>query len=774
MSQVLTFRDFNNYYDDDYYRYWNRNRAIPSAWTIINSRAKAGGPEDFKNSMLDWLNKAIDSLLEWREPITRVQRMNRQLYKGRHYMSQEEFSRLPYNRNKRYSKNHSKIVVNYLRQITEDDVSDMCSYEPNLAVSPANNEEQDKVAARENKQVIDYYFYEERINLLFQTLHRRKNIDGESFMFLLWDRHKGPYHPSYIKLRELRERMGYDVDAPIPLIDEATGRPLLGTDGEELFVSEALRVGDLTFENEYSERVLYPYPDSCLWPPPWIIRLEWVDIDDIRATWPDLADRIKQDGMFRRFATYNGRALTEKVCKRTFYYPPDRYVDKGYYCISTESCFLEGGDYPFNHNLLPCIRATDIDVPNEMTGMSKYQDLASLQYALNNSTSMILQNQALLAYPKIQVPRAARVKYQELDDDRGIYEYSGPEGPKVVAMNSTADDTWKWREAMRDELKTLSASYVAGRDGTPEGITANVALRFIDEQQRKLKKTAIDKHSDNVVQLGRLILGTLGTYRDPSDMALIKVLGKNKERYLKYFDTANLGRAYEVRLAKTSGLPNTPAAKTQTVLDISSAFPDMWSHDEVLEYLDIQRPEQLIESATVARQAAESEVEDIMQGLTNVPPPQPYHEIIPRYKVYSKACQSRSFDESAPEIKQRMISQILALEYLISQKMNNPAFAQLILTGFPNYPMFFVQPTMIAPNTMNSPDMAMAAGMQPALPAPVGDASAAPIGGVTPQAAAPGAPNPGPMPQITRASPLPGQDKPPGQDIPSQSPGQLP
>ncbi len=762
----ISFRDFSSYQDEDDYRYWNRNRAIPAMWVVINSKKKLGGPGEFENAMLAQCNKAIDALLEWREPITRVQRMNVQLYKGRHYMSQDEFSRLPYNRNKKYSKNNAKTVVNYLRQITEDDVADMCSYEPNLAVSPSNNEEKDKVAAKENKQVIDHYFYEEKINLKFQTLHRRRNIHGESFIFVDWNSDKGDYHPSYIKLRELRERMGYDPDTAVPLIDEESGQPIIGTDGEELFISDPVRVGDLQFDCEYSERVLYPHPESCLWEDvPWLFRLEWIDIDEVKARWPKAANLLKADGLFRRFLMYNGHNLTEKICVRTLYHPPSRFLDKGYYCKTTEAVFLEGGDYPYNHRFLPCIRATDIDVPGELTGMSKYQDLASLQYALNNSTSMILQNQSLLAYPKVQVPRAARVQYKELDDDRGIYEYSGPEGPKVVAMNSTAEDTWRWRDAMRDELKTLSASYVAGRDGTPEGITANVALRFIDEQQRKLKKSSLDKHSDNVVQLGRLILATLGTYRDPSDMALIKIIGKNNERYLKYFDTANLGRAYEVKLAKTSGLPNTPAAKTQTVLDISSSYPDMWSHDEVLEYLDIQRPEKLIESATVSRQAAESEVEDILQGLTNVPPPQPYHDLVPRYRVYSKACQGRNFDEAAPEVKQRMTNQIMALEYLMSLKIQkNPALAQLIMTGFPMFPMFFTQPQMMVPNTMNSPDMAMAAGMPPP----------GALGGVNPAAAGPDAPMPPGSPQITPTQPLPTQTPPMPQDVPEAPGGQLP
>lgn len=749
MTYFQSFRDLAAYSDGDAQSYRSRSAYRP-AWAVINDKTY-GGPVERKNAIHKWKNDIISQLLEWKEPITRVQRMNSLLYMGRHYLWQEPWVNLPFQRNRRYDKNYAKIVLNYIGQAVDLHVSSMCAYEPNLTVIPSNDEESDRVAARNNKQVLDYYAYEENDKVNFQHFHRRKKVHGETFGFVLWDEDAGDYHPKYKELRRIRQEMGEDPDAPIPLIDPETGTEITGDDGEPLFITQQVKTGDIKLNWEYSERVLYPTPESALWADvPYVIRLHWMPVDEVKARWPNSAAEIQTDGMYRRYMGPR-RSLENKVCVRYFYHPPDRFMDRGYYCVSTEHATLEGGDYPFNHDLLPCIRGTDIDLDYEVTGMSFIQWIASLNYALNDSTSMILQNQSLFAYPKYQVPRGAKIKATDLGDDRGIYEYSGPKGAELMAPNSTPADTWRWRDMLRSEFQTLSGIFPQSRGEPPKGITANVALRMLDEEERKSMKPAIDKHGANVELLGTLRLATLATYRDPTDGMLIKILGKNNERYLKYFDVSNLTKKWEVKLIRSSGLPDSPAARTQTVLDLADRFQGMWSFDEILEYLDIARPEKLVESATVSRQAAESEVEDIMSGLT-VPPPQPFHDILPRYRVYEKAVQSRAFTEADPVIQQAMLNHIIAAEYLIQLKMQNPAFAQKVLMEHPNFPMYFpqlqppLQPMMLAEPMMNP------------------GAGAPGLGGLPPQA-------PG-MPVMPGPGNVPAETIPPAQDVPA--PGALP
>lgn len=744
----MSFRDLDAY-GDDWSGAWRAASAMPSFWSVVN-RKDYGGPHEKIAALLKWKNEALIQLAEWREPITRVQRVNDQLYKGRHYFSQEEFSNLPYNKNRKYSKNNAKLVCNHMWNVTENHVSDMSGYEPNLTVTPNNNEEADKNAARMNKECLDYYFYEHNLKVAWQVFHRRKKVHGEAFYFVLWNKDAGEMHPKYRELRRIRSEMGQDPDMTVPLMDPETGLQIFGEDGNPLFITPTMKTGDISLEQDYSSRVYYPHPPSGLWSDvPYLIRLVWMDIDDVRAAWPHASEDIKPDGILNRYVQLNKKTLHQQICVRYMYHKPTRNLPRGYYCISTEHAMLEGGDYPFNHNHLPCIRGTDIDVPGELTGMSFYQNLVTLQYAINNSTSMILQNQALFAYPKYVSPRGAKVKPVALGDDREIYEYSGPRPPELVANNSTPPDTWRWRDAMRDEFKTLSQVFSTSQGQPPGGITANVALRMIDEQERKLHKPAIDKHGRDVELFGTLLLATLGTYRDPSDGMLIKVLGKNNERLLRFFDVSNFGRSYEVKLARSSGLPESPAAKTQTVFDMADRWPQMWESDEVLEMLDIARPEKLIDSATVSRKSAESEVEDILAGM-DVPPPQPYHDILPRYRVYEKAMQSRAFDEADPVRKQKLLNHVMTAEYLIWKRISNPVVQAYMAEKHPCFPIAFVLPKP-GPAPMMLPVAPPMGPLDPTTGAPM-------LGGIPPEMAMDGAsmmPGAAPLAQNSVPSPDP-------------------
>lgn len=741
-----SFRDIDAYGDS---AEWGRKLAFQAFWAVALDKTY-GGPVEKSDALLKWTNETLAQLLQWREGITRVQRMNSQLYKGRHYLSQGLDPAIPYLKNRQnYDKNHAKIVLNYVGQAVDQHVAEMAGYEPSLICVPSNDEEEDRVAARTGKNCLDHYNYTFNLKTAFSTFHRRKKVHGETFAFMLWDESAGDYHPKYKEWLRIRREMGLGEDTAVPLTDPNTGEQILGTDGKPLFIQQAVRVGDLSLKFELSERVLYPCPDSYLWDDvPWVIRMVPTDVDEVKYRWPHVADLIKEDGLVNKYMYPMPRSLTSKVWVRYLYHKPTRFLPDGYYMATTETAVLEVEPRNIaNHELLPCIRGTDVDVDFDVTAMSFIQNLTSLQHGINNSTSMILQNQALFAYPKYVSPRGAKVKYAELGNDRGIYEYSGPQAPEIMAANSTPPDTWRFADLMQNHFKTLSGIFPTSQGTPPQGITANVALRMLDEQERKFRKPAIDKHATNVQTLGRLILATLGTYRQPDDGALISILGKNNERYMRYFDTGHLGFPTQVHLLKSGGLPDSPAAKTQTVLDITERFPELWSGDEVLEYLDIARPEKLIQSATVARQSAESEMEDLLAGQM-VPPPESYHDLLPRYRVYEKTVQSRGFDEADPFIKQRVFTHIMTAEYLITLKMQlNMTFANEVLVKHPNFPMFFPgAPTPLEPFMLAQPPM------------PMGGPGADPLGGMPLMLAGPEGqtvpqegpvPTPGPTPTPT-------------------------
>lgn len=753
MTGPLSFRDLSQEYSN--IGAYNPNGAkFPAFWTVIQAQKNyADNVEGWHQMLLKYLNETIAVLLDYKRPQTEVQRLNTQLYKGKHWIHQNITSALVAERNKRLRLSRDGlIVVNYLGQVADNYTAEMAGYEPSLVVRPKNNEEQDKVSARMLKEALDHYFYYLDVKNNFLPFHLRTVVHGEAFKFVGWNPNAGDILPAYKELREIKMQLGIDPDMVVPLINPETGQQELNVDNEPIFLSQTIKQGDIIITDEYAERVLYPNTPSGEWKDvPYLHRLILMEVDEVKARWPKYADKIKGDSMYKDYLSIGGQLLGDYIIVRYTYHKPTEFLENGFTCYSTEHCILQSGPKEFNHDELPCIRSVDIQVPYETAGMSRFQNLATLNHAMNASTTSIVRNQQQFGMPKYAVPRGAKVRLVELGDDRTIYEYSGNIKPEILAQNSTPSDTWRLKEAMRDEFKTLSMLEGPQAATAPQGITANVALRMLEEQYRKLKKPSIDRHAGNVQQLGKLILATLGTYRDPSDGALIEVLGKNNQRALRYFDAASLSKPYTVELLKSSGLPDSPAAKTQLVMDLADRFEGMFTNDEVLEYLDIARPEQLVDIGTIARQSAEGEVEEILAGMP-VMPPQLYHDILPRYRVFEKAVQSRNFDEADPMVRQNMLNHIMAMEYIISMKaQSNPIFAQMVMEKHPNFPMTF--PSQAA-------SMANPVQLQLAEPPPM---MSAPIGGIPPEMAGPE----GEMPPEAQAAPM-GQNAPIGQNEPLQ------
>ena len=55
------------------------------------------------------------------------------------------------------------------------------------------------------------------------------------------------------------------------------------------------------------------------------------------------------------------------------YHKKTKHCPKGYYVKFTKDAILEMSDLPFNHGQLPFVRITDMDIPEQLNGVSQYE-----------------------------------------------------------------------------------------------------------------------------------------------------------------------------------------------------------------------------------------------------------------------------------------------------------------------------------------------------------------------------------------------------------------
>ena len=600
-----------------------------------------------EKEMLDWLVNNLNSLEK--NSVSRVQnyKNNLAVYKGIQYKSQDARSGISrYDEITPLSKS-PRLVTNHLFDLTESKVAQINQIKPAVAVIPSTTEYQDKIAAKSVEALIQHLWYINNIEDLLLRIHRQKYIFGEAFLFILWDQAKGDMTPSGLSNGDI----SYELDAP-------------------------WRV-HLQKKNSFSE-VEFLY------------RSKVMNIEDLKKKYPRKTGRLSNEksSIFDP-DTFDNRRLNEnEVLVHCFYHKKTEFMPEGFYCEFTGSTILVSGALPYNHGQLPVLRISDIDVPDTLHGMSFYEVVKPLQMVHNNLTSMAAKNIFLCAHPKWMMPRGA-AKIDQLGNDTTIVQYQGGVPPTLVQSNPTPREVYEFRDRLKLEMEQISAVHGVSRGQPPAGITAAVALQFLNEQEMERISADVVKHNNFIKELARMTISVASEYYDPKDQRMLRIVGKDNKYMLKYFDNANLTKDYDIRIQNSTALPQSKAARLERILEVMRTKPQLLSDERWVDLLEFGQDDKMTSIITDALRAAESENESLLAGEP-VLDPQEWEDLIVHWQVHVKEMQKRSFKEDVPaEIQASFIEHVKATEYLMAEKASENTLFEAQLAQLAQFPLFY-------------------------------------------------------------------------------------
>lgn len=659
--------------------------------------------DDPKNekAIIDWLHGELSWLQDDRRDRDRKTQRNLALYKGIQYQSQE--ARSDRERTNNDSTKVSKIVINHLADLTMNRVSRLIKFKPAVAVLPANDEFSDKNAAKSVKSLLDHVWYNHNFEGTMTVEYARNaSVMGESYLFILWDPHKGDLHPSY---RTLSKK------GKVPLLDE-DGKPQVDDAGNTIYLDQPVRVGDVDYQIVLSTEV-WPEKKQRWSDVNYIFKRNVCSPDELRSMFRDKAGQIKETGGARIY-DYEKMELRDgrnEVVWFEFWHKRTDFMDKGRYVAWTGDTLLANKEFPFSHRWLPCVRFTDHDLPGELYGDSFFERVKPIVSTYNNLTNLILRNQYLVAHPKWMYP-AGSVNRIQLANDITMVEYKGPTPPVLVQSNPTPNEMFQFREQLKEEFQQLSGVFGVSRGEPPPGIKAGVALQFLSEQEQERFNELVLKYNEAVRQIAIMTIAVAGDYYDSSDDRMVRVLGKNNEWRTIFFDAANLSKDYDVRVQNSSALPETKAARIQTLMDLNREFPGQVDPSQLLDMIDMGNTEKYVSTATVNVRQAEAENELLLNGEMDVAisDPKEWEDHVTHWKTHMRAIQEYAFKYFTPkEVQERMIDHVRATEMLMLEKAKtNQLMAQAVAT-LPQFPVFYVEPVGINTQSLDNampPEMA--------------------------------------------------------------------
>jgi hypothetical protein len=655
--------------------------------------------ETDEEGTLQWLNLDYDSAEKGAQSRLRSYRRWMALYKGIHW---RDYDYRDYRRDDNgYSSRKPRHVVNFIYEMTEARVAQSARMKSSVVAIPHDEGQDDVNNAKSCKMLLDARAYDLQIEKLFQEADRTTYTMGHSFLCLYWDKDIGPTSPTYEKLKKRDAKAAKKFDGPV-------------------------KIGDVACRVKGPDRIFVERGKKSWEEIDYLHEIEWMPLEEAKARWPKKKELIKEN--VRQLYNWDTTELSipkSQIMIRTFWHIPTKFLPEGMKIIYCDDTILEMGDFPYEHGNLPFVPQTDIDVYSEFWGRPFITNIEQMQRMYNNIQSGIARDFGVGSAPKWVMPKGA-CDINSLNNDFTVIEFTGPIEPKLVTKSPTNQGNFQLQEMLEGKISQLSNVYDISRGQVPSGVTANSALRFLDEQESQRIIVQQQKRKRTVLSTYKMMMQLMAQYYTAKDDRTVRILGKTNEYLIKSMKKANFGKIYDVELQNTSALPDTKTGKIAAIIDLNAMTQTdpIFRKEEVIEMLDLGTEDHFQNAATVAVNAARTNLQAILEG-EEAPEPQQYDELMVHYSVFCKAVQESTFKTSvSKEVNARVIVYISVLEALMFERAKKNMKFLMEVAELSNYPIFFKPETTIAALVAANQQMMAAAAMGPQGSAPLDSSKA--------------------------------------------------
>ena len=624
-----------------------------------------------EDGTLAWLTTEYDNNEKLAYSRRIVYRRYQSLYKNVHWKYFDARDSRRDNENTRRRPRHS---VNFIREMVDARVSQNARMKHHLAFIPAQDEQPDVNNAKLCKIMYDGYAEENGLEAKHVDQDKVTFTLGHSFMFICWDPESGPLSPVYEALKAKNPQKA-----------------------KKEFKNKDIHVGDVQCDVLGPERVNVERGKVEWMKLNWVERVDYIDTDELKELYPKSRNKIMDTQ--REIYDFETGELTRPgnmASVRTFYHKPTKFLPEGAMIKYIDDCILEWKDFPYEHGLLPCVPDTDVDVYGEFWSRSFIMDIEQMQRFYNAMQSAQARDFSWMSAPKWLMPKGS-ANVHSLNNDITVVEYSGPQAPTIAVPSYTPPQTMDLQDRIEKKITQHSRVYQISRGEVPTGVTANSALRFLDEQESQTILVQETKRKRRVVSSAKMILDLMKQYYQAGDGRTVRMIGAKNEYMIKSMKNADFSRVYDVKIQNTSALPDTKTGKIAAIIDLNTATQTdpIFTKEEVIQMLDLGNDDYFKDRATIAVDSANTAFEAVLNGEP-ITPPQPYDDLLVHYSIFNKGMQHFTYKEKVGgEQKAVMSMHMKALELLMFERARvNMKFCAALLE-LDNYPMFFKPPMPI-------------------------------------------------------------------------------
>ena len=583
------------------------------------------------------------------------------------------------------------MTVNHLKDITDNQVAQLAAPKSAFFMNPRNSNDvtlHNKVQIA--KKTLETILYERNFELIKERWIRESKIFGESFLLIFWDENLGAIN-EFAKENEGKELLDKD------------GSPLKDKSGNIVKVDPLMRNGDVNIK-VIDPRSMVIQPANSFEEAEWVIIEDFEFSEKLRFKYPDKASEIKDqmkveeyDSLSNKYNKVSGRTLVY-----TLYHRPCPELPKGRIIKYTDDTILENRALPhaslYEENLFPIVPLFDTQVHGSPRGFagSIYAPGKPLQVAINNLYTISLRNIAkfppLRLWPKGSLDpdqmRTGAPMDVRFDQNKGT--------PKFQAVEPISQSIPLLIDRLTQRLMQITNVLPISRGETIPNTESRLMLDFFAQKEREHNAPAVKKINNALTKAAQIILAIASDMYD-DEARFAKVFGRRSKFEFQRISKEDLEIPVDIHIRPMDAFPSSPEGKLTHLTQLLQTFPGLVTPQQALDLLEMGDPEQLYDSQTASIDLAKVEIDSLLKG-EDVPPPQPWLDLIPYYATYRDALQipeirsitPHVFDPNDESIGGKILSQVMAIESILWEKQkNNQVLAQELAMRFKEFPSVF-------------------------------------------------------------------------------------
>jgi len=234
-------------------------------------------------------------------------------------------------------------------------------------------------------------------------------------------------------------------------------------------------------------------------------------------------------------------------------------------------------------------------------GIGLAEELEGIQREINNLLNKVRDNMHLLSVPYILKPRGADVHDDQLlsNETARVIEYSGNVPPKIEIPPAIHPQVFSQLETLyKRAFEIAGVSQLSATSTKPAGIESGVALRTLQDVETQRFSTVARQWEDMFVDLAKKIIGCARQLEERGEELSSKYNGKSFVERISWSKVKMDEDEFILKVYPASSLPNTPAGKLETIIDMMKA--GLITQDvagNLLDFPDLEKYNSLMNSA---------------------------------------------------------------------------------------------------------------------------------------------------------------------------------